>query len=67
MGIDIDVMGNNKMKIVFATGNMHKLKEINEIAKGSNIEFILPPACFAPIETGKTFEENSLIKAREAA
>ena len=60
-------MGNNKMKIVFATGNMHKLKEINEIAKGSNIEFILPPAGFAPIETGKTFEENSLIKAREAA
>lgn len=55
------------MKIVFATGNMHKLKEINEIAKGSNIEFILPPAGFAPVETGNTFEENSLIKAREAA
>ena len=54
MGIDIDVMGNNKMKIVFATGNMHKLKEINEIAKGSNIEFILPPAGFDPIETGKS-------------
>ena len=60
-------MGNNKMKIVFATGNMHKLKEINDIAKGSNIEFILPPNGFDPIETGKTFEENSLIKAREAA
>lgn len=55
------------MEIVFATGNMHKLKEINDIAKGSNIEFILPPVGFAPIETGKTFEENSLIKAREAA
>lgn len=60
-------MGNNKMKIVFATGNMHKLKEINDIAKGSNIEFILPPDGFDPVETGKTFEENSLIKAREAA
>lgn len=55
------------MKIVFATGNMHKLKEINKIAKGSNIEFILPPDGFDPVETGKTFEENSLIKAREAA
>lgn len=60
-------MGNSKMKIVFATGNMHKLKEINDIAKGSNIEFIPPPDGFDPVETGKTFEENSLIKAREAA
>lgn len=59
-------MGNNKLKIVFATGNMHKLKEINEIAKGSGIEFILPPRGFDPIETGKTFKENSLIKAKEA-
>lgn len=60
-------MENKKLKIVFATGNMHKLKELNEIAKDSGIEFILPPSGFDPIETGKTFQENSLIKAREAA
>ena len=56
-----------KQTIVFATGNAHKLQEINEIAQGSDIEFILPPDDFNPIEDGKTFEENSLIKAREAA
>lgn len=57
----------NKIKIVFATGNKHKLQEINEISKGSGIEFVLPPDGFNPIEDGKTFEENSQIKAIEAA
>ena len=57
----------NKIKIVFATGNPHKLQEVNEIAKGSNIEFILPPDGFDPDETGTTFEQNSIIKAKEAA
>lgn len=60
-------MENKKLKIVFATGNMHKLKELNEIAENSGIEFILPPSGFDPIEIGKTFQENSLIKAKEAA
>lgn len=55
------------MKIVFATGNAHKLKEIQEIAKDTGIEFILPDDGFNPIENGETFEENSLIKAKEAA
>ena len=57
----------NKIKIVFATGNPHKLQEVNEIAKGTGIEFILPPDNFNPIENGETFEQNSLIKAREAS
>lgn len=60
-------MENKKFQIVFATGNPHKLHEINEISKGSGIEFILPPANFDPEETGLTFEENSFIKAKEAA
>ena len=60
-------MENNKIKIVFATGNLHKLQEINEISKDSGIEFILPPEGFAPNETGTTFEQNSYIKAKEAA
>jgi XTP/dITP diphosphohydrolase len=55
------------MKIVFATGNAHKLQEINEIAQGSGIEFILPPEGFDPVENGNTFEENSFIKAFEAS
>ena len=54
------------MKIVFATGNPHKLEEVNFIAKDSDIEFILPAVGFNPIEDGSTFEENSLKKAQEA-
>lgn len=55
------------MKIVFATGNPHKLQELKAIAGDCGIDFILPPDGFDPVENGKTFEENSLIKAREAA
>ncbi len=58
---------SDSLKIVFATGNAHKLQEINEISKGSGIEFVLPPEGFDPIETGTTFEENSYIKAVEAS
>jgi len=57
------------MKLVFATSNPHKLKELQEIADtfgAKDIEFILPPEGFDPVENGKTFEENSLIKAKEA-
>lgn len=54
------------MKIVLASSNEHKVKEINEISLGEGIEFILPPPGFDPIEDGDTFEENSLIKAKEA-
>lgn len=60
-------MENKNISIVFATGNPHKLAEVNEIAKGSGIEFILPPSDFNPNENGITFEENSYIKAKEAA
>lgn len=55
------------MKIVFATGNPHKLQELKEIAGDCGIEFVLPPDKFNPDETGQTFEENSYIKAFEAA
>lgn len=54
------------MKIILASSNEHKVKEINGITKGLGIEFILPPKGFDPIENGKTFEENSLIKAKAA-
>lgn len=54
------------MKIVLASSNPHKVKEINEIKENCDIEFILPPEGFDPDERGKSFEENSLIKAQEA-
>ncbi len=54
-------------RIIFATGNKNKVREINEILEG----FSIPVESMkdAGIETdivedGKTFEENSLIKAR---
>ena len=53
--------------IVFATGNPHKLQELKQIAGDCGIEFVLPPENFNPIENGKTFEENSYIKAFEAS
>ena len=54
------------MKIVLASSNEHKVKEINAIVEGMGIEFILPPKDFNPVEDGETFETNSLIKAQEA-
>lgn len=59
------------MKIVLASSNKHKVQEINDIVKTKyekecNIEFVLPPEGFDPIEDGKTFEENSRIKAMAA-
>ena len=56
------------MKIVLASSNEHKVKEINEIVNklGYDIEFVLPKGKFDPIENGETFEANSLIKAKAA-
>lgn len=58
------------MKIVLASSNKHKVKEINEIIQNltnsQDIEFVLPPEGFDPIEDGKTFQENSYIKAHAA-
>ena len=54
------------MKIVLASSNEHKVKEINAIVEGLGVEFVLPSGDFDPIENGETFEENSLIKAKEA-
>lgn len=54
------------MQITLATSNKHKVQEINDMVADSDIEFILPPGEFDPIENGETFEENSKIKALEA-
>ena len=55
-------------RIVFATGNENKMKEIREILGDLNTEIIsLKQAGIDVeiIEDGKSFEENALIKARE--
>lgn len=54
------------MIIVLATSNEHKVKEFNEMVDDYDIKFIsLKDIDFHDeiIENGKTFEENSLIKA----
>ncbi len=60
------------MKLCLATKNPGKLKELIKIAEEfgrdvSGLELVLAPAEFNPEETGKTFLENAIIKATEAA
>lgn len=54
------------LKIVLATSNPHKVEEINAITKDLGVEFVLPPDGFDPVEDAETFEENALLKAKEA-
>lgn len=56
------------IKIALGTSNPNKLAEINEILQEVNgIEFVLVDGNFNPAENGVSFEENSYIKAAEAA
>lgn len=56
------------MKIVLATKNPGKLRELSEMAKElSQIEFVMAPEDFDPEESGSTYIENAIIKATEAA
>jgi XTP/dITP diphosphohydrolase len=60
---------SNKSKIVFASGNAGKIREVAQLLDGLNIE-VLPQSEFdVPKieETGLTFLENSILKARNAA
>lgn len=55
------------MKAVLASRNRHKLEEIQAILSGFDIELVLPSelGIFTEVEeTGETFEENSLLKAK---
>lgn len=54
-------------KIVLATQNQNKLKEMQAIFKDYDIELVSPPEDFDPIEDGETFFDNSLIKAKAAS
>ena len=58
------------IKIALGTSNPHKLEEINAMIKEAHpdsVEFVLVEGEFDPVENGTTFEENSYIKAAEAA
>ena len=55
------------MKILIATNNNHKLKEYAEMFTPLGIEITSPKQeglDIDPLENGKTFEENSLLKAQ---
>ncbi|MBA2653668.1 MAG: RdgB/HAM1 family non-canonical purine NTP pyrophosphatase [Gammaproteobacteria bacterium] len=56
------------MKIIFASSNQGKIKEINALIRQSAIEVIPQVEMGVPdiAETGLTFIENALIKARNA-
>lgn len=55
------------MKLVLASQNAGKLKELSSLLKNLPIEIVLAPKEFDPAETGTTYLENAEIKAREAA
>ena len=58
------------MKIVFATGNKNKMKEIREILGSLGMDIISMAEAGVSddiVEDGTTFEENSMIKARGVA
>lgn len=56
-------------KIVLASGNAGKVREINKLFAGSGIEVVPQSEFKVPDvpETGTTFVENAIIKARHAA
>ncbi|MBT1443297.1 RdgB/HAM1 family non-canonical purine NTP pyrophosphatase [Shewanella sp. JM162201] len=56
-------------KIVLASGNKGKLKEFNEMFASFNLEVVAQSEFSVPEveETGTTFVENAIIKARHAA
>ena len=62
-------MSEKISKIVLASGNAGKVREINKLFAGCGIE-VVPQSDFnvpeVP-ETGTTFVENAIIKARHAA
>lgn len=49
--------------MILASGNPHKVKELGEILPGTGLR-PMPAGIELPPETGETFAENALIKAR---
>lgn len=62
--------GDFYMKVIFATGNENKLREIRQITADMDIEIVSmkDAGCYADVEeTGTTFEENAYLKASAIA
>ena len=59
-----------KTKVIFATGNVNKMREIREILGTEDFEILSMKEAGIDldiVEDGETFEENSLIKSRAIA
>ena len=58
-----------KQKIVLATGNQGKVKEMSDVLANLGFEVIAQSdlGINSPEETGLTFVENALLKARYAS
>src|SRR5262245_24119583 len=56
-------------RVVLATGNLGKLREMRAILAGHDVEVVTQSelAIASPIEDGDSFVANALIKARHAA
>lgn len=57
-------------RVIFATGNENKLKEIRMIMADMDVEIVSmkEAGCFVDVEeTGTSFEENSILKAKAIA
>ncbi len=54
------------MRAVLATRNAHKVRELTELLRGIRLEPLAPEVELPP-ETGTTFADNALVKARVAA
>jgi XTP/dITP diphosphohydrolase len=52
-------------RLVVATRNEHKLRELGEVLRGVELD-PLPPGVELPPEEGETFADNALLKARAA-
>ncbi|MEW5822417.1 MAG: RdgB/HAM1 family non-canonical purine NTP pyrophosphatase [Cyanobacteriota bacterium] len=53
-------------KIVFASKNKGKIREVKQLFSNINVEVLQVPEDFDVIENGETFLDNALIKAKKA-
>ena len=54
------------MIVTLATSNIHKVEEINLIARDYNVEFVLPKGDFNPVEDSDNFLGNATCKVLQA-
>jgi XTP/dITP diphosphohydrolase len=62
--------GRGKMKLLIATNNLNKVRELQEILANLSLTITTPAQeglTLDPEETGATFEENAIIKAQAFA